>query len=57
MKVNLRSARALCTASEFDLVVASGGEGLGALSEARLKQKVVRARGLRDQARRDSKPR
>jgi hypothetical protein len=51
MKVNLRIARALCTASEFDLVAASGGEGLRALSEARLKQKVVRARALRDKYR------
>lgn len=51
MKVNLRSARALCTASEFDLVAASGGEGLRALGEARLKQKVVRARALRDKYR------
>ncbi len=51
MKVNLRSARALCTANELDLVVASGGEGLRALSEARLKQKVVRARTLRDKYR------
>jgi hypothetical protein len=51
MKVNLRSARALCTANEFDLVVASGGEGLRELSEARLKQKVVRARTLRDKYR------
>ena len=51
MKVNLRSARALCTAKEFDLVLASGGEGLGSLSEARLKQKIVRARTLRDKYR------
>jgi len=51
MKVNLRGARALCTANEFDLVVASGGEGLKALSEARLKQKIVRARALRDKYR------
>lgn len=51
MTVNLRSARALCTANEFDLVVASGGEGLSALSAARLKQKIVRARLLRDKYR------
>jgi len=51
MKVNLRSARALCTANELDLVMASGGEGIRALSEARLKQKVVRARTLRDKYR------
>jgi len=51
MKANLRSARALCTANELDLVMASGGEGLRALSEARLKQKVVRARTLRDKYR------
>jgi len=51
MKANLRSARALCTANELDLVMASGGEGIRALSEARLKQKVVRARTLRDKYR------
>lgn len=51
MKVNLRGARALCTKNEFELVVASGGEGLKALSEARLKQKIVRARDLRDKYR------
>jgi hypothetical protein len=51
MKLNLRSARTLCTANEFELVMASGGEGLRALSEARLKQKIVRARNLRDKYR------
>jgi len=51
MKVNLRSARALCTKNEFELVVASGGEGIASLSEARLKQKIVRARDLRDKYR------
>lgn len=51
MSVNLRSARALCTAAEYGLVVASGGDGLRALSEARLKLKIVRARTLRDKYR------
>jgi hypothetical protein len=51
MKLNLRSARALCTAAEFELVVASGGEAIQALSEVRLKQKIVRARALRDKNR------
>lgn len=51
MSVNLRNARALCTAAEFDLVAASGGDGLKALNEARLKSKIVRARTLRDKYR------
>jgi len=51
MRLNLRSARALCTANEFGLVMASGGAGLGALTEARLRQKIVRARTLRDKYR------
>jgi len=51
MKLNLRSARTLCTAKELELVMAGSREGLRALSEARLKLKVVRARNLRDKYR------
>jgi hypothetical protein len=51
MRIDLRKARALCTAAEFELVAASGGKALAALGEARLKSKITRARALRDKYR------
>ncbi|MBL0920505.1 MAG: hypothetical protein IBJ10_00060 [Phycisphaerales bacterium] len=47
-KIDVRKARSLCTASEFELVMASGPKTLPSLSPARLQQKIDRARRLRD---------
>lgn len=44
MAINLRAARALCTARELELVAAATGERLAALSAARLQGKIARAR-------------
>jgi hypothetical protein len=51
MAINLRAARALCTARELELVAAATGERLAALSAARLQGKIARARALRDKYR------
>ncbi len=51
MPVNLRQARQLCTKPELELVLASGGDAIKSMTEARLKLKVVRARALRDKYR------
>lgn len=51
MRIDLRKARALCTAAEFELVASSGGKTLETLGEARLKTKITRARALRDKYR------
>jgi hypothetical protein len=49
MPVNNKTARALCTGAEWELVLASLGEG--AMPKARVKLKIGRARALRDKYR------
>lgn len=51
MAVSMALARKLCTAQEWTLVEASRGPALKALSPAKLKAKVSRARTLRDKYR------
>ncbi|TVS04918.1 MAG: hypothetical protein EA423_07135 [Phycisphaerales bacterium] len=51
MAINMQRARTLCTASEYELVRASGKREIGTLTPARLRQKVARARKLRDKFR------
>jgi hypothetical protein len=51
MAYNLKSARALCTGSELELVAASFSAAQDAASPARLKARIVRARRLRDKYR------
>ncbi|MCC5786078.1 MAG: hypothetical protein JJU33_05195 [Phycisphaerales bacterium] len=51
MAINMQRARTLCTASEYELVRASGKREIGTLTPARLRQKVSRARKLRDKYR------
>jgi hypothetical protein len=48
MTISPARAKKLCNASELELVKASGRSEIGKLSAARLKQKVTRARKLRD---------
>jgi hypothetical protein len=51
MPVNLREARALCTKTELQLVLASRPAEVKQLSPSRLKAKIARARKLRDKYR------
>jgi hypothetical protein len=51
MAYDRRTARALCTAAELELVAASFEPDAGRLSDARLKSAVARARRLRDKYR------
>lgn len=51
MAINMQRARTLCTASEYELVRASGKREIGTHTPARLRQKVSRARKLRDKYR------
>ncbi len=51
MAINMQRAKTLCTASEYELVRASGKREIGTLTPARLRQKVSRARKLRDKYR------
>jgi hypothetical protein len=48
MAISMARAKALCNASELSLVRASTRTEIGKLSATRLKQKVARARSLRD---------
>ena len=48
MAINMSQAKALCTASELQLVEASRRDELKKLTAAQLRQKVTRARKLRD---------
>jgi len=48
MAISMGRAKALCTASELELVRASTRQEIGKLSAARLRQKETRARKLRD---------
>ena len=48
MTITIAKARSLCTKPELDLVTASSRKNLPTHSAARLKQKVARARKLRD---------
>lgn len=48
MSISIARAKTLCTATELALVKASGPREIGALSAAQLRQKVSRARDLRD---------
>lgn len=51
MAITMQRAKTLCTSSEFELVKASGAKEIGSLTPARLRQKVSRARKLRDKYR------
>jgi len=48
MAVSLARAKALCTENELSLIRASSRAEIGSLSPAQLKQKITRARTLRD---------
>lgn len=51
MAISRERAKQLCNQREFELVEASWGRGLQELTPARLRQKVQRARTLRDKFR------
>lgn len=48
MAISMARAKALCTENELTLIRASSRAEIGSLSPARLKQKITRARTLRD---------
>lgn len=48
MPINMSQAKALCSASELQLVEASRRDDLKKLTNAQLRQKITRARKLRD---------
>lgn len=51
MPLNRNQARALCTAAEYELLLASLGETLGSLQAKTLKSHLARSRKLRDKYR------
>jgi hypothetical protein len=55
MAISAAQAKSLCTASELTLVKASSRKDIGKLSAAQLRQKIARARNLRDKWRDQAK--